>query len=160
MYDSGEQRAAEIDKGARLDAPTLRTWATASASTLEAQVVDFPPERWAAKVVTARGRTVPVSQVLWLRTREVAVHAIDLCAGVEFRDLPHDLCRALVGDIAAHRSGGTGPSLVLTAPDATSRWVIKGVGAPRYVELPVADLAAWLSGREVLPDFPQLSAWL
>ena len=36
------------------------------------------PQHGAAEVVTAQGRTVPATEIPWLRAREVYVHVVDL----------------------------------------------------------------------------------
>jgi maleylpyruvate isomerase len=65
-----------------------------------------------------------------MRAREVAVHAVDLNAGVAFDDLPGDLNAALAADALKKRSAGG---------DA-------------------AVLAAWLTGRA--DEAPVLGPWL
>ncbi len=130
MYSDGQQRAAEIESGASLPTAELRRLVHASAQNLAADLDALPETAWNNQVVTAQGRTVPASELVWMRTREVAVHAIDLDAGVEFADLPHELNAALVADIVRKRTGG---------PEA-------------------AALAAWLSGRA--SQAPALGPWL
>jgi maleylpyruvate isomerase len=81
-------------------------------------------------VVTAQGRTVPATEIPWMRAREVCVHAVDLGAGITFGDLPADFTAALLADVVRKRAGaGEGP-----------------------------ELAAWLTGR--VPAAPKLAAWL
>ncbi len=41
-------------------------------------------DAWDQEVLTARGRAVPASEVLWMRARETWIHGIDLDAGVAF----------------------------------------------------------------------------
>jgi maleylpyruvate isomerase len=81
-------------------------------------------------MTTAQGRTVPATEITWMRTREVAVHAVYLGAGVDFEDLPEELTTALVADAAALRS--------------------------RRGE--AAALARWLPGRS--DEVPRLAPWL
>jgi maleylpyruvate isomerase len=104
---------------------------------------------------------VPATELPWMRAREVAVHAVDLGAGLAFADLPDGFCRALVDDIARWRATrGGGPALVLEAIDADAVWEVSGGGTPPRVALPVAELAAWLAGRLDLPGLPTLPSWL
>lgn len=42
---------------------------------------DLPDANWTHEVRTAQGRTVPASETVWMRTREVWVHAVDLDNG-------------------------------------------------------------------------------
>ena len=130
MYRSARQRTAEIESGARLPVIALRSLVRVSAETLAAELESLPEAAWDNEVVTAQGRTVRAREIVWMRTREVAVHAIDLDVGVRFADLPGDLLAALLADSAAKRAGG---------PE----------GAP---------LAAWLTGRTT--DVPTLTPWL
>lgn len=130
MYRSADQRAAEIDEGARWDPPKLRACVTESASDLAKALDALSDEAWSAPVITAQGRTVPASEIPWMRAREVMVHAIDLGAGLSFADLPDDFVVALLGDVLRKR-------------------VAAGESA---------DLAAWLTGRTADPV--RLGPWL
>lgn len=131
MYASPEQRDAEIETTAALPAPRLRELVHASVGELAAAVDGLPGQAWDTEVVTAQGRTVPAREVLWMRTREVAVHAVDLEAGTGFGDLPDGLNAALVADAARKRSTAGGEA---------------------------AKLAAWLTGRTA--EAPRLGPWL
>ena len=130
MYASAERRNAEIEEGARLPAGELRRLVRSSADELAAALDALSPEAWQATVLTAQGRPVQAIEIPWMRTREVAVHAVDLGTGVTFAGLPPDLVTALVVDVAGKRAaGGEGPAL-----------------------------AAWLTGRD--PEAPRLGPWL
>lgn len=166
MYDSAEQRAAEIDEGATWSAGRLRELVTASAVELAADLDQLDDDAWQAEVVTAQGRTVPATEIPWMRTREVAVHAVDLDAGIGFADLPDDLCEALVDDVAARRSSqGKDPALVLRSTTGR-RWEVVSEGPPTSVTGTPAQLAQWLTGRgesglDADPGpLPSLTAWL
>jgi maleylpyruvate isomerase len=130
MYSGPEQRNGEIEAGARLPASELRGLVRGSAEALVKDLRELPEDAWTNEVVTAQGRTVPATEVPWMRTREVWVHAIDLNAGVGFDDMPPGLIRALIDDIVGKRiASGQGPELV--------RWLAgRGDSAP--------DLGAWL----------------
>jgi len=112
MYASGEERDAEIEAGARLDPATLRAQVHASARALATDLDGLSESAWRAEVLTAQGRTVPATEIPWMRTREVAIHAVDLDAGVSFADLPDALNAALAADALDRRLGqGHGPAL-------------------------------------------------
>lgn len=130
MYHSSEQRNTEIAEGATLPANKLRTLVRESAEALAADCDALPEHCWQHEVVTAQGRTVPASETLWMRTREAAVHTIDLNTGIGFTDLPDELNAALVTDAVAKRCG-------------------KGEAAA---------LAEWLTGRTTTA--PGLGPWL
>jgi maleylpyruvate isomerase len=147
MYASSEQRSAEIEQGVTWPADRLRAFLKDSAAALADDLDALSPEQWQSEVVTAQGRTVPASEIPWMRTREVAVHAVDLDAGVRFDDLPADLCEALLDDVAALRSTrDEGPALRLVALGGRS-WTVAGSGEPITLEGPLCDLARWLTGR-------------
>ncbi len=130
MYPSREHRNAEIEEGARLPAAELRRLVHSSAGDLAAALDELSPAAWEHTVITAQGRTVPATEIPWMRAKEVAVHAVDLDAGITFADLPAGLVAALVPEVAAKRAGGPeGPAL-----------------------------AAWLTGRTT--EAPPLGPWL
>jgi maleylpyruvate isomerase len=104
MYASVRQREEEIEAGSALQPQKLRALVGESAAALSSDIASMPAGAWDSVVVTARGRSVPASEIPWMRTREVAVHAIDLDAGVSFHDLPEELNAALVADAAAGRT--------------------------------------------------------
>jgi maleylpyruvate isomerase len=130
MYASGEQRRAEIADGARLPSAELRALARQSAVALPAAFDDLDEVGWAREIVTIQGRRLPATALPWLRTREAAVHAVDLRAGVHFDDLPEDLLLALAGDVLARRA----------------------------MAGELAGITGWLTGRS--PDAPAIGPWL
>lgn len=158
MYSSREQRNADIAAGAVLAEDILRGRFVESAALLADRLGSITD--WSVEVRTAQGRTVPVSEVPWMRSREVMVHAVDLLGGVEFTDLPDGLLLALAQDIAATRSAdGTGPSLLLLTRDGVQVAQVQGVGETVTLSASAAELTAYLSGRD--PSLgPALPAWL
>ncbi len=130
MYESTEQRAEEIERGSAVSGARLRHFVRTSAGQLAADLDALDDRAWQAKVTTAQGRVVPATEIPWMRTREVAVHAVDLAAGADFARMPADLIAALLVDVVRRRaSQGEGPGL-----------------------------AAWLTGRTT--DAPDLGPWL
>jgi maleylpyruvate isomerase len=101
MYASSQQRAREIEESAVIDASELRRLLRTSAAGLAEDLAALT--NWHAEVVTAQGRTVRATEIPWMRTREVVVHAVDLDAGVDFADLPDELNAALAADVLATR---------------------------------------------------------
>ncbi|GAB2680777.1 maleylpyruvate isomerase family mycothiol-dependent enzyme [Thalassiella azotivora] len=187
MYDSPGQRDADIRTGATLPPSRLRAWVRESAKELDAafDALDAAggpgtgpgggDSPWQAPVRTAQGRTVPATQVPWLRAREVMVHAVDLAVldrtgGPGYADLPVGFLTALVADVATKRSAGPGPALVLAPDGATPTTAVQGDGEPVTVTGPLPALAAWLTGRSATStlavrtadgtDLPDLPRWL
>ena len=130
MYASPDQRTAEIDDGALWDPARLRAEVTDSASQLAKALDGLSDAAWSAPVITAQGRTVPASEISWMRAREVMVHALDLDTGLSFADLPGDFVTALLAEVVRRRA---------TAGEG-------------------AGLAAWLTGRAA--SAPRLGSWL
>lgn len=130
MYAGPQQRAAEIAAGAQLPPGELRTLVARSAAALSIDLDALDQQAWHRMVVTAQGRSVPASVIPWLRTREVAVHTVDLNVGVGFDDLPEELNTALSADVLQKRAA-SGEAAVL---------------------------AAWLTGRAA--EAPVLGPWL
>ena len=165
MYASAEQRTSDIEEAAAWPPGRLRSLLTDAAVQLAIDLDRLPPDRWAAEVMTAQGRRITAQGIPWLRTREVAVHAIDLAAGAKFEDLPDDLCAAIVTDVARLRSSrGCDPALQLRSGDQA--WPVTGTGEPAQIEGPPAALARWLTGRGTSGltvtggTLPPLSPWL
>jgi maleylpyruvate isomerase len=75
MYISDTQRAEEIEFGATLPVEALRHLAAHAAVHLDVEWRDLPASAWSREVRTAQGRLVPVSETVWIRTREVWIHA-------------------------------------------------------------------------------------
>jgi maleylpyruvate isomerase len=112
MYSSAEQRGGDIESGALLTPAELRAMLRSSSDALMASFDTMTTQQWEHKVVTAQGRTVPAAELVWMRFREVAVHAIDLGTGITYADLPSDAVAKLVNEIVAKRIGaGEAPAL-------------------------------------------------
>ncbi|WP_275290996.1 maleylpyruvate isomerase family mycothiol-dependent enzyme [Amycolatopsis sp. La24] len=137
MYASPDQRNADIEAGSQRSEAQLTSWLRDSARSLESAMAALTPEQWQAEVVTAQGRTVPATEIPWLRAREVCVHAVDLGTGLAFADLPEAFLSALVAEIQAKR------------------------GLDALPDGPLPDVAAYLAGRpHSLTGVPDLGPWL
>jgi maleylpyruvate isomerase len=166
MYSSPQQRDADIHAGARRSPAELRRWAEESADRLAGALAGLTDEQWSRPVRTAQGRTVPASEIPWLRAREVMVHAVDLDPALRFADLPEDLLLALADDVVARRSGSDQPALVLTADGGRHTWKVPGRGEPTELQGPLGAVVACLTGRpgaDVIATsgaLPHLPPWL
>lgn len=130
MYDSREQRDADITATAALPQEQLRELVTRSAAALARDLDALTWEDWKRQVVTATGRTVPATEIVWIRGREVGIHAVDLGTGACFEDMEEQLLEALVHDVVGLR-------------------LRRGEGAT---------LAAWLTGRGIAGQ--ELASWI
>ncbi|WP_369045998.1 maleylpyruvate isomerase family mycothiol-dependent enzyme [Sinomonas sp. P10A9] len=156
MYPSPEARNEEIEFGATLPPTALLNLYDHSAIHLSVEWRDLPDARWGEEVRTAQGRTVPVSETVWMRTREVWLHAVDLDNGARFADIPTEVLRRLIGHIwgawqkraetagLAVRVLGAEDGPTLRDPDA----------AETVVTGPLAAVARWAAGRGTEPGQP------
>ncbi|NRQ39313.1 maleylpyruvate isomerase family mycothiol-dependent enzyme [Nonomuraea sp. NN258] len=179
MYASRAARDAEIEELAGLSPDALAELFERTAGELRAALGEMSERDWAARVRTAQGVDVPAAEIVWMRTREVWIHAVDLGTGT-FADFPGELVDALLTDVAGQRARrGDGPGLVLSPTDREAEWPIPGawpasaaqaaeaIGPPPAAGLPevrgtAAELAAWITGRGPAPDpdAPELTPWL
>ncbi|RZT11713.1 maleylpyruvate isomerase [Kribbella sp. VKM Ac-2569] len=118
MYSSPNQRTTDIEAGALRPPDDLRAWFDESARKLSDAMDKLTAEQWHSPVRTAQGRQVPATEIVWLRSREVMVHAVDLGTGVTFADLPTDFLETLSQDIRNKR--GNAPELRGTLPNTTA----------------------------------------
>lgn len=155
MYASPAERDAEIEFAATLPARALRNLSAHAAVHLDVEWRDLPEEAWRAPVRTALGRTVPASETVWMRTREVWVHAVDLDNGGSFDDFPAELVDALLADVVGgwrRRLGPDGlPHLVLEPSDRDDAYPLVpdtvAPDGPVTLRGTAADLARWATGR-------------
>ena len=146
MYPSVAARDEEINFGATLSPIALRNLFDHSAVHLSVEWRDLPEDAWHHTVRTAQGRTVPASETVWMRTREVWVHAVDLDNGASFGDIPASVLERLLRDItSAWSTRGTDAGLLvrvagtdLTFGDPDAAVVITG---------PLAGVVQWATGR-------------
>lgn len=147
MYASADHREREIRDGATLSPIALRHLVAHSTIHLDVEWRDLPAAAWSNIVRTAQGRTVPVSQIVWMRTREVWIHAVDLDNGAGFADLPAEVLDGLLTDITGSwRQRGQGLDLALRPTDRDTG---HAVGDAATVEIlgTAADLTRWATGR-------------
>lgn len=86
MYPGGrEQRTNDIEAGARRSAAELVADVTATAAAIEASWAAMSPDAWSGRGDTISGEVV-VSDLPFIRWREVAVHHSDLGMGVTWAD--------------------------------------------------------------------------
>ncbi|GAC1486095.1 MAG: mycothiol-dependent maleylpyruvate isomerase NagL [Pseudarthrobacter sp.] len=131
MYASREIREHEINFGANL-----------------------PAEAWHHKVKTAQGRIVPAEETVWMRTREVWTHAVDLDNGATFSDIPAPVLERLLKDITgAWKTRGTDTGLLIKVEDSGTdeqpglEFGSEGPDAPLVITGTLAGVTRWATGR-------------
>ena len=149
MYTSKEIRDHEIDFGATLSPIALRNLFDHSAVHLNVEWRDLPSDAWHHKVKTIQGRLVQAEETIWMRTREVWVHAVDLDNGASFKDIPAPVLIRLLQDITgAWASRGTDKDLIGRVNDHPElSFGDKEARAPVQISGSLADLACWATGR-------------
>lgn len=170
MYRDPQGRLDAIEQLVRRPSAALLREAASSAAALAAAVDQMPEPSWPTTVRSALGRTIPASEVPWMRTREVWIHAVDLDTGAWFNTLPATLVDRLLADAAATLTGRAECPAVTLAPDDRMRtWSLGPAQSPATVSGTAADLLGWVIGRSRrdLPvavtsrePLPRLPRWL
>ncbi|WP_120004644.1 maleylpyruvate isomerase family mycothiol-dependent enzyme [Nesterenkonia muleiensis] len=152
MYSSPEDRNREIELGATMPTRALRHLNDHAAVSLNVEWRDTPAEKWENIVRTAQGRQVPLSETVWMRTREVWLHAIDLDNGARFSDVPISVLERLLGDITgAWRNRGTDPGFAIEVtgrPDLGVSGAGAGEASATSIQGSLSAVVSWASGRD------------
>lgn len=152
MYESPQARGEEIEYGATLNPGALRNLHDHTVARLDVAWRDAPEAAWNTEVLTAQGRTVPAAETLWMRSREVWIHAVDLGVKANFSDIPEVILSTLLQEIPNKwRNTGVGAGLVLVDRDRGTRIEV----SPADAEHPLSEihgdlpgLVRWASGRD------------
>lgn len=146
MYESMAHRGQEIDEGATHSAGALRNMFQHSVTQLDEKWQNLPAAAWDAQVRNAQGRAVPASETVWMRTREVWIHAVDLDNGARFDDFPDIVLESLLSDIVgAWRANQLGGDLVIEVTGAAPITVGTAGGQAVCGTLPA--VVCWAAGR-------------
>lgn len=150
MYASTSVRDHEIDFGATLSPIALRNLFDHSAVHLNVEWRDLPADAWHHTVRTIQGREVPATETVWMRTREVWIHAVDLDNGAAFADIPAPVLARLLKDITgAWHTRGTDTGLLVKVTDQPAGMILGDTDAesPLVISGPLAAVAQWAAGR-------------
>lgn len=161
MYPDPAHRQADIARSAALPAAELLRDVATSAHRLDAAMASLGAPGWGAQVRTATGRSVPATEIPWLRVREVWIHLVDLDLGDQFADLPDRLVDTLLTEVARTMAAkGNCPTLRLEPTDRSRTWAVgtgNGTDSTTHsttengarVRGTAAELLGWLVGRPV-----------
>jgi maleylpyruvate isomerase len=150
MYASPEARNHEIDFGSTLSPIALRNLFDHSAIHLNVEWRDLPADAWHNKVKTAQGRVVPAEETVWMRTREVWLHAVDLDNGASFAEIPEPVLARILKDVTgawATRGTDQGLRVEVTGQPAALLFGDAASASPLVVSGPLAAIAQWATGR-------------
>jgi maleylpyruvate isomerase len=158
MYPSPEARAAEIDLGATLNPEALRNLVEHAAIDLDVRWRDLEDGRWSYPVRTAQGREVPASETVWMRSREVWLHAVDLESGARTDQIPAAVRERLIGDVHRVWTGRSREAApLLTATDSGTTWGTRP--ADVAVVGPLDALTGWATGRLPVSAAAEVLRW-
>lgn len=155
MYESADARNREIDCGAPMSSAELRRLNHVEAHALTAAWRAMPDDRWAYEVSNAQGARIPVRDTVWMRARELWLHAVDLDHVSSDSDVPAAVQRRIVQNVLdtwATRDGhrvhasvsGTG-ELLEPLPSPTAEPATADPRATVSGSLP--NLMLWATGR-------------
>jgi maleylpyruvate isomerase len=150
MYASTDVRDKEINFGATLSPIALRNLFDHSAVHLNVEWRDLPEHSWHHKVKTIQAREVPATETIWMRTREVWTHAVDLDNGATFADIPVPVLEGLLRDITgAWKTRGTDTGLLVNVTDQTISMTFGDTEteSPLVISGPLAAITQWAAGR-------------
>ena len=148
MYDSDEQRDADIEELAGAQAADIRDRAL-GATTLFAEAVALLDEEHLAESVDRLpgGPEWPVATVVPTRRRELEIHHVDLGTPYTRADWPDDFLTELLSAVTMDHAGS--PPFLVRATDLGQDWAVgEGAsGTDLVVTGTAADLGWWLTGR-------------
>lgn len=156
MYESDAARNAQIEEGASAPAGQLRELVRKSAAELDSSWRELPDTGWHSLVSMSTGPAFPATGTIWLRTREVWLHAVDLDSGASFDDFPPGMIDHLLANVlSSWRTRQTAekiPNFVLSPTDRGAAKAVAACDDPDAVVLRGAavDLARWATGRGFL----------
>lgn len=148
MYSSLQARDAEILSGAGLPAPALRALVRDTAASLNDKWSRAPASSWQRLVRTIQGRQVPASTTVWLRAREIWIHAVDLDSGATFADIPAIVLRSLLDDVVgAWQTRHLGSGIMLEVDGREPVHVDSSSPTLTTVTGSLASVVRWATGR-------------
>jgi len=168
MYDSDEQRNADIAERATADPTELRDRLMAATTAFNAAMAAVPPTSWEGRVErTPGGRTMPTASLPGMRLREVEIHHVDMDAGYSRSEWSPDFADQLLDAMAKRLRPDQ--AFVVKPLESERTWTLGSdeSGPPLPVVTgPAPDLGWWLTGRQA-PDtlscshgeLPQIGAW-
>ena len=148
MYQSNEKRATDIDEGAKQPLTRLMDDFHVSSREFYDGITALSTGQLDFKVKSARGRDIPVSDAVWIRIREVWIHAVDLAVDIGFSQFPATLLDALMDDVVSGFSVRENhPNLELVAKDVSRTWNLGTPDLAVVVEGSEHAILGWLLGR-------------
>ena len=165
LYDSAEQRDADLEAGALRSAHDLRVDAAASAGRFMQAINELDVRHEDALVAKGPGGPrFPARELATHRLVELNVHHADLGIGYTHDEWSPHFCDVLLSSVVTDRADG--PAMVLRATDTGGEWAYGGSGDGPTLTGRACELAWWAIGRGngsgVTSDsgaLPVLTAW-
>ncbi|YCK80235.1 maleylpyruvate isomerase family mycothiol-dependent enzyme [Arthrobacter sp. D3-18] len=154
MYESPVSRADEIDLGSTLSHTSLKRLSLQEAAQLDEAWTNLSDDRWSYKVKNAQGRMILVSETIWMRARELWLHAIDLNTGATIQDIPLPAAARILQDVLTTWESRDGHYVRAVPTDAHIDFQPGTEGEPEpaagdilSVSGTLTNLLAWATGR-------------
>ncbi|WP_433191869.1 maleylpyruvate isomerase family mycothiol-dependent enzyme [Nocardia sp. CA-107356] len=148
MYTSPEQRGRDIEEGATMSPAALRNLFDHTVARLDEKWRNLPDAAWDTKVRTVQGRSVPVVETLWMRSREVWIHAVDLANGGRFDVFPDVISSSLLDDVVSvWRTRDVGAGLAYRVDDRSLVAVLPESSTDTTITGSLAAVTRWATGR-------------
>ncbi|MEV6338710.1 maleylpyruvate isomerase family mycothiol-dependent enzyme [Nocardia vinacea] len=148
MYTSPEQRGRDIEAGATMSPAALRNLFDHTVARLDEKWRNLPDAAWDTNVRTVQGRSVPVVATLWMRSREVWIHAVDLANGGRFDVFPDVISNSLLDDVVSvWRKRDVGAGLAFRVDDRAPVAVLPEVSTSTTITGSLAAVTRWVTGR-------------
>ena len=162
MYESREQRAADIESGSGRSADDLVKDVEVTAKALALELELLPQRSWLAEVRPGPDTARPAWWIPMLRLGEVELHHVDLALGYEQASWPDAWVRNTLPEAARDLASQSAKPVALHATD-----IGLDIGeGKRTVSGSATDLLAWVTGRgDGTPlsidsgKLPELGAW-
>ena len=91
---------------------------------------------------------MPAEETVWMRTREVWLHAVDLDNGATFTDIPAPVLERLLKDITgAWKTRGTDQGLLLKVTGTDQTFGDTSAANPTIITGPLPAVVQWAAGR-------------
>ena len=164
MYESDEQRDADIEELAEAEPSELRERYLAATTAFVDAVALMHESHWDGQIDRLPGGPAwPVVTVVPTRRRELEIHHADLGTSYTRSDWPEDFVAELL-DVVTVDQAASGPFQV-RATDLGRSWYVGGEGGPTVLGSG-ADLGWWLTGRgegeglsSDADELPRLGPW-
>jgi maleylpyruvate isomerase len=163
MYSSADARESDIEAGATRHGSVIVAHAQLATTTLDSAIATVSDWEAPAVFETVTGAVEqPLTEVLRMRLREVAIHHVDLAVDHRFDDEDSTVIIELIRDAARRFSSNGTRSIDLLVEGNVIATITDDRQPPAtsIVDLPGGAMFGWLTGRDTPQrGFPVLPRW-